>query len=154
MTAHRHTVFEPAESGALLLRFGEAVFRLGQDGAFLFGDGDPLLAEDHVVQPVPTGNLAVASERALGLPVAAAHNPEPVSTPAAIETPARDAGVIAVPPWLPEPPPYQPQAELDLFALFADLYADFDGEQALSALLASDWALRNDWTAAGGAPLG
>ena len=87
-------------------------------------------------------------------PIAA---PDPVlSMPAVAQAPATSE--LALPdPVTPAPmdmPPQQSLQELDLYAQFAGLYGDFSGDQALSGLLGSDWAVQNHWQDAGGSPLG
>ena len=155
-----------AEDGVPLLRLGDAMFRLADGGLIRFSAALPWQPEDSPAsqflepeaptepQPVPPVSVA-APEEPTTSPVAAAST-EPPATPPIVE---------AMAPLEPEPapavtaaadamPPQQSQEELDLFAQFANLYADFDGDQALANLLQSDWAAANNWQQAGGAPLG
>jgi len=122
--------------------FSRSAFRFAWDGA-------PFLVFDDVTIDLPGGS-----------PFAFAPGPAPDEAPASrpgqvAPAPAADPQPASVPapPAAVEPPPPQSQAELDLFAQFAHLADDFNGDQALADLLASGWAAQNGWQGAGGAPI-
>lgn len=125
-----------------VLTLAMALVGLQQDGA-LPAEYSPSPAHLPVADPVLPAAMAVPDA------------PAPPTMTASVATPPEAPVVHATPDQVSLPPnPQSAPGESDLFAQFAGMYADFSGDQALSDLLGSDWALHNGWQGAGGAPLG
>lgn len=135
---------------------GEPGFRLADDDAWSWFTPPGTLGNEggttETSGPAPLA-VAVPATPALDDPPAspaeaAPAPPEGAPAPVVSEAPAEPT-VAAAPP----SPPALPAVD-DLFEQYAHLFDDFDGAAALDALLASDWAVHNQWTDAGHAPLG